>query len=358
MTTESNNPMQPFADMISAAAKSHPFAAGPMAGAQLFAYSGAAAAAMYGAWFGFMKGAAEAMREGGLAGSPLAPQALWTERGGAQGFAFRMPGLDFAAMRAPAFSAAAVPPFASVAQAFEEVIDQGKGIATFTASAISDAVDKSRDVADFAREEMRKAFEEGQEITRQAVGAGLDVADETRKAIEGGQETALRSVEQGIEVVAQARKAFEEGQELTRLAAGRVIGQAVEAQRDLAAQAVGLQQTMAAAATGAGETAAAAVKAAIRRFDAALDSPDRPPAIDAPRGVKDDLKFISGVGPKIERTLNDLGIFHYDQIAQWTDAQADWINAYLKFPGRMMRDGWVEQAKALARRDNGSSRLN
>ncbi len=358
MTSEPHNPMQPFSDMMSAATKSSLLAAGPLAGAHLFAYSGAAAAAMYGAWFGFMKGAAEAMREGGLARSPLTPQALWTARDGAQGFAFRMPGLDFAALRAPAFSAAAVPPFASVAQAFEEVIDQGKGIATFTASAISDAVDKSRDVADFARAEMRKAFEEGQEMTRQAVEAGLDVAGETRKVIEGGQETALKSVEQGIEVVAHARKAFEEGQELTRRAAGRVIGQAIEARRDLAAQAEQVQQTMAAAATGAGETAAAAVKAAIRRFGASLDSPDRPPAIDAPRGVKDDLKVISGVGPKIERTLNDLGIFHYDQIAQWTDAQVDWINDYLKFPGRMMRDSWVEQAKALARRDSGASRLN
>jgi predicted flap endonuclease-1-like 5' DNA nuclease len=356
MTTDPNAFMKPFTDMMSAASKSSPLAAGPLAGAQMFAYSGAAAAALYGAWYGFMKGTAEAMRDSGLARSPLMPQALWTEHGGAQGFAFRMPGLDFAAMRAP-FSVAAMPPFASVADAFEEAIDQGKGIATFTASAISDAVDKSRDVADFAREEMRKAFEEGQEITRQAVEAGLDVAGETRKVIEGGQETALKSVEQGIEVVAQARKAFEEGQELTRRAAGRAIEQAVEAQRDLAAQAVELQQSMAAAAASAGEAAAGTVNAAVRRFSTALDSPDRPPALGGPRGAKDDLKFISGVGPKIERTLNDLGIFHYDQIARWTDPQVDWINAYLKFPGRMMRDGWVEQAKALAGRDGGS-RLN
>jgi predicted flap endonuclease-1-like 5' DNA nuclease len=358
MTTEPNNPMKPFTDMMSAASRTSPFAAGPLAGAHLFAYSGAAAAAMYGAWYGFMKGTADAMRESGFARSPLMPQALWTERGGAQGFAFRMPGLDFAAMRAPAFSAAAMPPFASVAQAFEEAIDQGKGIATFTASALSDAVDKSRDVADFAREEMRKAFEEGQEITRQAVEAGLDAADETRKVIEGGQESALKSVEQGIEAVAQARKAFEEGQEMTRRAAERVIEQAVDAQRDLAARAVELQQSMAAAASDAGEAAAATVTAAFRKLDATLESPDRPPSLGVPRGAKDDLKFISGVGPKIERTLNDLGIFHYEQIAQWTDAQVDWVNAYLKFPGRMMRDGWVEQAKALAGRSGGETRLN
>jgi NADH-quinone oxidoreductase subunit E len=56
--------------------------------------------------------------------------------------------------------------------------------------------------------------------------------------------------------------------------------------------------------------------------------------------------------------LNDLGIFHYDQIARWTDAEVDWINAYLKFPGRMMRDGWVEQARSLAARHSDPSRLN
>ena len=52
----------------------------------------------------------------------------------------------------------------------------------------------------------------------------------------------------------------------------------------------------------------------------------------------------SGIG-----TGNDLGIFHYDQVAAWTPEQVGWIDGYLKFKGRIDRDNWVRQAKALAK---------
>ncbi|HVW58323.1 MAG TPA: NADH-quinone oxidoreductase subunit E [Rhizobiaceae bacterium] len=79
-----------------------------------------------------------------------------------------------------------------------------------------------------------------------------------------------------------------------------------------------------------------------------LDSPDRPIGIEKP-GKPDDLKLISGVGPKIEHTLNDLGIYTFAQIASWKKAQRNWIDAYLSFHGRVERDDWVKQAKALAK---------
>ncbi len=66
-------------------------------------------------------------------------------------------------------------------------------------------------------------------------------------------------------------------------------------------------------------------------------------------GVADDLKWISGVGPKLEETLNGLGVFHFEQIAAWTKAEIDWVDDYLKFSGRIERDNWIEQAKALAK---------
>jgi NADH-quinone oxidoreductase subunit E len=59
--------------------------------------------------------------------------------------------------------------------------------------------------------------------------------------------------------------------------------------------------------------------------------------------------MIGGVGPKIEGTLHDLGIFHFDQIARWTDAEVAWVDQYLAFRGRIGRERWVEQAQALAR---------
>ncbi|GHG79300.1 NADH-quinone oxidoreductase subunit NuoE [Pseudodonghicola xiamenensis] len=68
----------------------------------------------------------------------------------------------------------------------------------------------------------------------------------------------------------------------------------------------------------------------------------------AREGGADDLKLLKGVGPKLEGTLNDLGIYHYDQIAAWTEAEIAWVDTRLAFKGRVERDGWIEQAKKLA----------
>jgi NADH-quinone oxidoreductase subunit E len=82
---------------------------------------------------------------------------------------------------------------------------------------------------------------------------------------------------------------------------------------------------------------------------AAVSDAARPDALRAPRdGKPDDLKRISGVGPKIEELLNDLGVYHYDQIANWSSDQVDWVEEHLKFKGRIAREGWIDQAKILA----------
>ena len=75
---------------------------------------------------------------------------------------------------------------------------------------------------------------------------------------------------------------------------------------------------------------------------------DRPKGIEKPSQV-DDLKLISGVGPKIERVLNGLGIYKFEQIAHWKKAEREWVDDHLKFKGRIERDDWVKQAKALAK---------
>mgnify|MGYP000892565707 FL=1 len=58
--------------------------------------------------------------------------------------------------------------------------------------------------------------------------------------------------------------------------------------------------------------------------------------------------MLKGVGPKLEKTLNDLGFWHFDQVAKWTKADIAWVDGNLKFKGRIERDGWVAQAKTLA----------
>ena len=69
---------------------------------------------------------------------------------------------------------------------------------------------------------------------------------------------------------------------------------------------------------------------------------------EARGGKPDDLKLLKGVGPKLEQTLNELGFFHFDQIAKWTEAEVAWVDSRLKFKGRIERDGWIAQAAQLA----------
>lgn len=76
----------------------------------------------------------------------------------------------------------------------------------------------------------------------------------------------------------------------------------------------------------------------------------KPQTLDRARDTgADDLKMIKGVGPKLEKLLNTLGFFHFDQIAAWTDAELAWVDQNLEgFKGRASRDAWVAQAKILA----------
>ena len=76
-------------------------------------------------------------------------------------------------------------------------------------------------------------------------------------------------------------------------------------------------------------------------------APDRLSAARA--GGPDDLTMIKGVGPKLERLLHSMGFFHFDQIASWTEKEVAWVDTNLEgFKGRVSRDNWVEQARALA----------
>ncbi|MCV9965621.1 hypothetical protein OIU34_27465 [Pararhizobium sp. BT-229] len=61
----------------------------------------------------------------------------------------------------------------------------------------------------------------------------------------------------------------------------------------------------------------------------------------------DDLKRISGIGPKLEQVLHGMGVRRYADVALWSDKDVQRIDAQLGFSGRIARDGWVEQAKAL-----------
>ena len=62
---------------------------------------------------------------------------------------------------------------------------------------------------------------------------------------------------------------------------------------------------------------------------------------------KDDLKKITGVGPKLEVAMNKLGIYQFAQVASWTNDEIMWVDDSLSVKGRIERDDWVGQVSEL-----------
>lgn len=82
-----------------------------------------------------------------------------------------------------------------------------------------------------------------------------------------------------------------------------------------------------------------------------VDDRFKPAVLTAARnGQPDDLTRILGIGPKLEQLCHELGFFHFDQIANWTEHEVAWVDANLDgFKGRVSRDRWVQQAQQLAK---------
>ncbi len=119
-------------------------------------------------------------------------------------------------------------------------------------------------------------------------------------------------------------------------------GRAITLYCDLIARAAidGIERSSSAAGVDLGASEAPAVE----------ELPAEPAAfsgIEAPRGEPDDLKNITGIDLKTEQRLNDLGVFHYWQIADLTPDNATALEATLKAPGRVGEEGWIDQAKKL-----------
>lgn len=105
--------------------------------------------------------------------------------------------------------------------------------------------------------------------------------------------------------------------------------------------------TKTAAKSAASKSKSTAAKPAAKKAPAKKAGPQR---LTKPKGGKaDDLKLISGVGPKLEGTLNGLGFWHFEQIAKWKKADVSIVDNELSFKGRIERDDWIKQAKALAK---------
>ena len=74
----------------------------------------------------------------------------------------------------------------------------------------------------------------------------------------------------------------------------------------------------------------------------------KPLILSSPKLIgKDNLKKIKGINSKIENDLNILGIYHFEQISNWSAKNCDWIEEFLHFPGVAKSNQWVDQAKIL-----------
>ena len=74
----------------------------------------------------------------------------------------------------------------------------------------------------------------------------------------------------------------------------------------------------------------------------------RPYGLASALGQPDNLKKIRGIGPQNERRLHALGIWHFAQIAAWSEDNVKWVGSYLAFAGRIDREKWIAQARDLA----------
>jgi len=84
----------------------------------------------------------------------------------------------------------------------------------------------------------------------------------------------------------------------------------------------------------------------IFRKNSSVDN--KPLILSSPRqSGKDNLKKIKGINTQIEYELNNLGIFHFDQIAKWTSKNTDWVEEFLQLPGCAKKYQWIDQARIL-----------
>jgi large subunit ribosomal protein L21 len=102
------------------------------------------------------------------------------------------------------------------------------------------------------------------------------------------------------------------------------------------------------AAVGAGSVAGVSAAAAAPKKAAAPKAEKKAEAPKAAAAGADDLKLLSGVGPALEKKLQEAGVTSFAQIAAWTDADVEEFGEKLSFKGRIEREGWIEQAKELA----------
>jgi NADH-quinone oxidoreductase subunit E len=199
-----------------------------------------------------------------------------------------------------------------------------------------------------------KDHEAGRKPYNASVQAAVDIGD-TIKRIDG-TEVPLRTPwldapKAAAPAAKPASKQVTNKEAAANVAKAAVAGATAVAGK--AATAVKAVASKVAAKAAAPQPAAPAAKTAAPKAApkaaAATAVASKPVGLAAARkGQPDDLKKIEGIGPALEKLCNEMGIFHFDQIAAWGASEIDWMDGNLKgFKGRVTRDKWVAQAKLI-----------
>ena len=196
------------------------------------------------------------------------------------------------------------------------------------------------------QQEIKRLREEQRELSRQLNETKSELAQKNRDTVEYAQ----RNAELDAQIAALQSELDSEHHRYAELSKDRQaklnVNQTLHA--DIAQQhqeIVALKQKLAAA-EKARVTAAPTTAAKSSNADES-----RPANLLNKKPAKaDDLKRISGVGPKLETMLNKLGIYRFSQIAEFKAKDVAWVDQHIEtFKGRIYRDEWVKQAKKLAK---------
>ena len=195
-----------------------------------------------------------------------------------------------------------------------------------------------------------KEYDSGRTRYNASVQLADDIGD-TVKRIDGTEVPLLTPWQQGgvaTKAKPAAKKPAAKAKAASPKATPAAKAAAVRAAEE--AEAKALTEKAAKKATAKAPAKKAAAKPAAKKAPAkAAPAAEKKPRTltKARKAGADDLKLISGVGPKLEGVLNDLGFYHFDQVAAWTPDHIAWVDARLKFKGRIERDDWISQAKKL-----------
>ena len=201
-------------------------------------------------------------------------------------------------------------------------------------------------------------------VTADAARQATQVAAETGKAAARTAEAAVKTGGTAAEKPAEDKAATDRTIETPKKAAeGAKSGVKADSKTGNGAAAAGeidkraekkaearaaVPETAKTAVEAAAPAAGKAVRAEPEAVEAAIAAGPRPKGLLSKRPEDaDDLKMLKGVGPGLEKQLNDLGVWKLEQLSKMSDADLAWVDSNLtSFKGRCFRDDWVGQAKS------------